>query len=182
MFISLWNELFPTIYTLWAIKNDVTFTFVCLVHGNPLPVHNWRLLTGMGTSAHRMHKEHENALTTTNTFTKPRKTAWYWKRYKFCIKWHRYSTILVLVPILPFNDYLVQRLYSGQWPLKLCTCRHWTLWDKLQYKMGFFEDHTWSDWPSWPHQPEVQGRPSPGVAIPGNHNHIIIINKCYSAQ
>jgi len=25
-----------------------------------------------------------------------------------------------------------------------------------RYKMGFFEDHTWSDWPSWPHQPEVQ--------------------------
>ena len=35
------------------------------------------------------------------------------------------------------------------------------------YKIGFFENHTWSDWPSWPHQPEVQRRPSPGVATPG---------------
>jgi len=24
-----------------------------------------------------------------------------------------------------------------------------------QKKMGFFEDHSWSDWPSWPHQLDV---------------------------
>ena len=36
-----------------------------------------------------------------------------------------------------------------------------------RYKMGFFEDRTWSDWPSWPHQPEVKGHSSPAVATPG---------------
>jgi len=35
-----------------------------------------------------------------------------------------------------------------------------------QKKMGFFEDHTWSDWPSWPHQLDVHWISAPGVATP----------------